>query len=135
MYNLNHPIDLDHITPEQAIQSTIEMWSDMVNTLGEKPDYSSRNTYKKNWVILNGYGSIYPGITRVTSECFLCECAGIEWRKSGYSKTRCDYCPIYWPDDTIHPRSKCVSDSLDYRLSPLPDILRYLKDKKNRREP
>lgn len=129
-----HPIDLDHITDDQAIKATIEMWSDMYDVLGEKPDISSRNSFKVRWLNANGYVSAYPGMSSVTSDCFLCECALVKWRKSGYRLPKCSYCPICWPSDQIHPRIKCVSDSLDYHLSPLPDILDYLEDKKNRRK-
>lgn len=128
-----HPIDLDHITDDQAIKATIEMWSDMYEVLGEKPDFSSRNSFKERWLNANGYVSTYPGMSRVTSDCFLCECALVKYRKSGYRLPKCSYCPIHWPGDQIHPTIKCVSDSLDYRLSPLPDILKHLKDKDNRR--
>ena len=128
-----HPIDLDHITDDQAIKTTIEMWSDMYDVLGAKPDHSSRNLFKERWLNANGYVSTYPGMSRVTSDCFLCECALVKWRKSGYRLPKCSYCPIRWPDDSARQGVKCVRDSLDYRLSPLPDILKYLKDKENRR--
>lgn len=133
MDKLKHPIDLDCITPEQAIQGTIEMWSDMLDELGNRPSIGMRNAFKEYWLNEHGYESTYPGITRVNGNCFLCECAGLMWRKSGYSHMRCDHCPIYWPNDEAKLSSRCASDSIDYLKSPIPIILAYLKDENNRR--
>lgn len=135
MDRLNHPIDLDHITPEQAILATIEMWSDMMDKFGARPSDKQRNWFKEDWLKVHGYASTFPGMTRVNGNCFLCECACVEWHKSGYSHIRCEHCPIYWPEDSAKIAVKCSSVYLDYLKSPIPDILAYLKDEKNRREP
>lgn len=140
MDKLNHPIDLGHITDDQAIWATVEMWTDMMTTLGKKPEPRLRNTYKQKWLEANEYGSIYypgttlvSGATLVSGDCFLCERAAVRWHESGYSQIRCCHCPIYWPEDSAKSAVKCSSGHLDYLQSPIPDILTYIQDKKNRR--
>ena len=132
---LNHPINLNHITPGQAIQGTIEMWTDMEDVLGKTPRAEGRCTFKRVWLRGHGYKSIlYPSFnSSVSSDCFLCECAEVQWRKAGYRKLRCDYCPICWPDaGQFTP--KCRSSIFDYTREPIPDILAYIQDEKNRRQ-
>jgi hypothetical protein len=131
MDKLKHPINLDNITDEQAINATIEMWSDMLGELYEKPLPSVREIFKKEWLEAHEYVSTYPGIDRVSSDCFLCECAGVKWRNSGYRRNKCDYCPIVWPNDRPRASAKCVSNHLDYRRSSLSDILDYLENKEH----
>ena len=130
---LNHPINLNCITPEQAIQGTIEMWTDMRNALGESPTGDQRCRFKGDWLCKHGYNSIFPSYkSSVTCDCFLCEFAMSHWYHSGFKGSQCEYCPICWPDDS-QPYVRCRSNSLDYARAPISDILAYLKDEKNRR--
>lgn len=131
---MTHPIDLNHITPEQAIQGTIEMWSDMRDALGETPTAEQRFNFKHDWICEHGYKSIISPRSRtsVTCNCFLCECAESQWYHAGFKHYRCNYCPICWPDYSIDI-TKCRSNILDYTRAPIPDILAYIQDEKNRR--
>ena len=133
---INHPLDLSKMTAEQAIQATIEMWTDMMIKLGEKPSMSERFNFKSQWLTEHDYPSPYNWMSpnHVTSNCFLCEYAKREiLRNDKYNGfCRCLCCPIVWPAETYD--CDCKSDGLDYRHTPIPDILEYLKNKKNWRE-
>lgn len=134
MDKLNHPIDLNHITPEQAIQRTIEMWSDMKDALGETPTAKQRYAFKRDWLLAHGYrNNAFPYYTTtVSSECFLCECSEAQWEHNGFRYLRCSYCPIRWPDEgRLIP--SCKGNTLDYSRTPISDILAYIQDEKNRR--
>lgn len=133
---LNHPLDLSEMTAEQSIQATIDMWTDMMIKLGEKPCMVDRFNFKSQWVLDHGYPSAYDWWlpNHVTSNCFLCEYALRENQRSDtkFNGHRCQCCPIVWPTETWN--CDCKSDGLDYRYAPIPDILEYLKNKENWRE-
>lgn len=133
---LNHPLDLSEMTAEQSIQATIEMWTDMMIKIGEKPGMVDRFNFKSQWVSDHGYPSAYDWWLpdHVTSNCFLCEYALRENQRSDtkFNGPRCRCCPIVWPTETWN--CDCKSDGLDYRYAPIPDILEYLKNKEHWRE-
>lgn len=130
---LNHPIDLEKMTAEQAIEATIEMWTDMMAKLGENPFTYDRVVFKETWLWEHGYTEKGPFTTNIiTGNCFLCEYAANN-PKNEFVFCKCNRCPIRWPDNTLDFHF-CKGSALDYRKAPIPDILAYLKDKKNWRE-
>lgn len=125
---LDHPIDLEKMTAEQAIQETIEMWTDMMDRLGEAPFARDRFAFKEAWLLDHGYiGSKAPGMI-IIGNCFLCEYAHNKVIYSAITNCKCDLCPIYWPDRLMGFHF-CKGRALDYRKAPIPDILAYLKNK------
>lgn len=126
---LNHPIDLEEMTAEQAIQATIDMWTDMMERLGEDPGMRHRIAFKEAWLLDHGYtGSMALGSV-ITGNCFLCEYAAKRVIYSAITNCKCHLCPIYWPDRHLDFHF-CKGHALDYRKAPIPDILAYLKNKK-----
>lgn len=117
----------------RAIERTINMWSDMRTELGENPSVYDRSCYKMHWCEEHGY----TGWNRPDHECFLCEfaCAGL-LRSTGPA-SKCDFCPIKWPehfyeeDDDRMFTPGCNAHRVDYLTAPLSDILEYLKDESN----
>lgn len=132
---IKHPIYLPELTAEQAIQITIDMWTDMMDELGENPTFGSRSDFKDRWILDHGYpsASTWWKPNYVNGNCFLCEYAvrkKLDRGDNKYNYSRCACCPIVWPTE----RYDCKSAALDYRYSPIPDILAYIEDKKNWRE-
>lgn len=129
---LEHPIDLEKMTAEQAIQGTIEMWTDMMDRLGENPFMRDRFDFKEAWLLDHGYtGDLLPVFgTVITGNCFLCEYAHNKVICSATTSCKCDLCPIYWPDRSLAFHF-CKGHALDYRKAPIPDILTHLKNKEN----
>ena len=118
------------MTAEQAIEATVEMWTDMMARLGESPSTYDRVTFKEFWLLDHGYTEKRPFVTNIiTGNCFLCEYAG---NKTAYVG-KCNRCPIRWPDNPLDFHF-CKGCALDYRRASIPDILEYLKNKKNWRE-
>lgn len=129
MSELQHPIELNTLTPEEAIQATIDMWSDMRETLGVIPSPYDRVRFKRQWLLNHKYKEhLFDEV--VLCDCFLCHCAG-----GGSSAMRmCEKCPIKWPEqdwDCNQDRVSCVCHRVDYQIALLPDILDYLKDENN----
>lgn len=131
--SLEHPIDIGKMTAEQAIEATIEMWTDMMERLGEDPFTGDRFTFKEAWLLDHGYtgGMVLGDI--ITGNCFLCEYAAKKVIYSATTNCKCHLCPIHWPRYSLSFHF-CKGSALDYRKAPIPDILAYLKDKKNWRE-
>lgn len=125
---LDHPMDLEKMTAEQAIQGTIEMWSDMMDILGERPSVRDRFAFKELWLVQHGYSDVRFGGIVMSGNCFLCE-----YNDEHSESCGCDNCPIRWPDSFL-VFNACKSSALDYRRSSIPDILAYLKNKENWRE-
>lgn len=127
---LDHPINLEEMTGEKAIEATIEMWSDMMDIYGEDPCMLDRFDFKETWLLDHGYTrSVYLGDI-ITGNCFLCEYAGKKVIYSATTNCKCHLCPIYWPDRSLDFHF-CKGPALDYRRAPIPDILVYLKNKEN----
>ena len=126
MDKLKHPINLEKMTAEQSIQATIDMWTDMLDTLGEDPGMNHRISFKEHWLFNHGYMADKDE-QPVDGNCFLCEYAAIN-RVAGVC-CKCDRCPICWP--THAPYHYCKGSIIDYRKTPIPDILAFLTDKKN----
>lgn len=127
---LDHPIDLEKMTAEQAIEATIEMWTDMMAKLGESPFTYDRVVFKETWLWDHGYTEKGPFVTNIiTGNCFLCEYGDNKTASVG----KCNCCPIHWPDNSLDFHF-CKGSALDYRKAPIPDILEYLKNKENWRE-
>lgn len=121
---LEHPIDLEKMTAEQAIQGTIDMWTDMMERHGEVPSMHVRFAFKEAWLWDHGYSQ------HICGNCFLCEYNDAHSEFCG-----CDHCPICWPDSSsVFHGCSCRSLALDYRREAIPDILAYLKNKENWRE-
>ena len=130
---LDHPIDLEKMTAEQAIEATIEMWTDMMARLGESPFTYDRVTFKEFWLLDHGYTEEGPFVTNIiTGNCFLCEYAANN-PKNEFVSCKCNRCPINWPSNSLDFHF-CKGPALDYRRAPIPDILEYLKNKENWRE-
>jgi hypothetical protein len=123
---------VEALTSEEAIQGTINMWSDMLRDLGENPSEKQRFVYKLHWLTEHGYSFVGP-FRMPENECFLCERARIVWMDVIGLSGKCSCCPIEWPEkdviDSYEP--KCVGHEVDYRKAPLSDILNYLKDERN----
>lgn len=131
---LEHPIDLEKMTAEQAIQGTIEMWTDMMDRLGEDPFMRDRFDFKEAWLLDHGYTERAGiGTTIILGNCFLCEYAHKKVVRGAAASSKCDLCPIYWPDRSLAFHF-CKGRALDYRREAIPDILAYLKNKENWRE-
>lgn len=130
---LEHPIDLEKMTAEKAIEATIEMWTDMMERLGESPSTYDRVTFKEFWLLDHGYTEKGPFVTNIiTGNCFLCEYAANN-PKNEFVFCKSNRCPINWPSHFLDFHH-CKERALDYRKAPIPDILKYLKNKENWRE-
>lgn len=125
MDKLKHPINLGKMTAEQSIQATIDMWTDMMDTLGEDPGMNHRISFKESWLFERGYMAYND---EVDGNCFLCEYAARNPRNE-FIACKCDRCPICWPSHA--PYHYCKDRIIDYRKTPIPDILAFLKDKNN----
>lgn len=129
MSELEHPIDLDTLTPEEAIQATIDMWSDMKEALGNRPIPFERNRFKRRWLLEHEYKH-YIFDDEVFCDCFLCHYA----TSVSPDPRVCENCPIKWPEhdcDCKQDRVACVCHRVDYQTASLTDILDYLKDENN----
>ena len=70
------------LTKEETIRLHRQMWSDMLEELGEYPSERDRSTFKEAWCVSHKYFDI-------GSNCFLCEYAEQE-------NLDCDECIIDW---------------------------------------
>lgn len=73
------------LTKEQAIKLHKQMWTDMMNSLGDNPTKEERTLYKEKWCKIN-----FPNYN-IHVNCFLCEYI------HSSSTLTCDDCPIIWP--------------------------------------
>ena len=103
------------LTREEAINLFHQQWTDMQKELGDCPAYEDRELYKRRWCNDHDYFDC--------NSCFLCE-----WAVQN-DNAPCDECPIDWGDIC------CMSKKIDYRISPISEILalpeRRIKDEAN----
>ena len=88
-------------TRNKAIELFRQQWQDMQHDLGDNPSEFDRNLYKAIWCREHT-----PGYT-IINACYLCE----------YTANNCKKCPIDWND------KNCYSGKVDYRTSPISEIL------------
>lgn len=100
------------MSEEMAVRLHRMMWSDMQKELGDNPDASDRNRYKKKWCETN-----FPE-EDICFNCFLCDYAGHDG-----SFNSCDKCPIKWPDDRCSSAFGMSKAKVDYRSAPISEIL------------
>lgn len=110
------------LTREEALRLHREMWTDMQKTLGDDPEPSFREKFKRDWIRNHGYDD-------VTNDCFLCE-----YSFDG-TLTHCSGCPIEWGylcaslDDPefgycYADYSEYDGDTQIYLFAPISEILR-----------
>ena len=109
---------MDKLTKEEAICLFHRQWSDMQMAYGDKPTFSDRVVYKREWCRLHGY-------SYVADDCFLCE-----WVKQ--NKTGCNFCPIDWNFDKQNKYGNyCFHGTVGYAHSPISEILALPERKEN----
>lgn len=97
------------LTREEALIYHRQLWSDMMEVLGDNPPEWSRMSFKSDWCKKH-----FPD-EHITNNCFLCEYAF----KHNLDVTHaCDlYCPIKWK------RRNCMSGLIYYGNMPIPELL------------
>ena len=93
------------LTKEEAIRLHRQMWTDMLEELGEYPSSGDRVAFKEKWCVSHKYVGIM-------SNCFLCEYADQE-------NLGCNECIIDW--STLYDESTDCYPGFLY--SPISDIL------------
>ena len=96
------------LTREEALKLHREMWTDMQDELGDRPEFCDRMMYKNRWCKKR-----FPK-EEVNSDCFLCEYA---LHKAG----DCRGCPINWGATTC--QMHYIKGAADWRYSPISRIL------------
>lgn len=110
------------LTREQALALHHEMWTDMLNTLGENPTQDERANFKYRWCESHGY---FP----VEHSCFLCELVRFrDERRYRLAGTGCDCarCPIVWTNDDSNYSCPCENggdEGVDWRRSAISAVL------------
>lgn len=97
------------LTKGQALELHWQMWTDMMNKLGDSPSFAERINFKKWWC-----NEHLPN-ERIECFCFLCE-----YTKQ-YGEYCCDHCPIKWDDD--YNQDSCRDSGVNYEESPISVIL------------
>lgn len=109
------------LTREQALALHHEMWTDMLNTLGETPTQHERAEFKRKWCESHEYSP-------VEHSCFLCELVRFKDQRYYSSGTGCDCarCPIVWTaHDWIYscPCENLGQEGVDWRYSKVSEVL------------
>ena len=89
---------------KDAIKYHIEMWTAMMDELGDSPEGYRRTEFKRRWC-----SEHFPN-DRIWSNCFLCEYCEND-------KLSCEDCPIDWG------AKDCVIGDIDWHSSPISEIL------------
>lgn len=92
------------LTREEALKYHRQMWSDMLNELGDRPNAAQRMMFKCKWCKKH-----FPD-EHISANCFLCEYA-----------RGCDQCPIKW--DVSYDNATCEGFVVNYLFSPISEIL------------
>ena len=93
------------LTREDALKYHRQMWSDMQNELGDRPNAAQRLRFKRKWCEKH-----FPS-ENISANCFLCE----------YTTGYCSRCPIKW-NGGCHSNT-CEGDGVNYLFSPISVIL------------
>ena len=109
------------LTREQALALHREMWTDMLNTLGETPTQRQRAEFKRNWCKSHGYSP-------VEHSCFLCELVIFKDERYCQTGTGCDCvrCPIVWTKNDWKYSCPCENggyEGVDWRFSNISEVL------------
>lgn len=113
---------LMRLTREQALALHREMWTDMLNTLGENPTQEQRANFKYRWCESHGY-------LGVEHCCFLCELVRFrdeQWYISSGTGCDCVRCPIVWTDHDSDYSCPCENggyEGVDWRRSNISEVL------------
>lgn len=97
------------LTKKQALELHRQMWTDMMNKLGDSPSLAERINFKKWWC-----NEHFPD-EGIDCHCFLCE-----YTKQ-YGEYCCDHCPIKWDDN--YDDDSCGGMGVNYECSPISTIL------------
>lgn len=92
------------LTREEAIALHRQMWSDMKDALGNRPEGYARIHFKKRWCEKHGYEGVF-------ADCFLCEYV------EKHGKGDCLNCLIEWG------KEGCMRGSVVFSRSPIDKIL------------
>ena len=93
------------LTREKALELHRKMWTDMQRKLGDTPSITKRADFKRRWCDNYAYTPI--------NSCYLCEYVAQEGAD-------CGSCPIDWGKSR---GTRCVNGDVDYRYSPISEIL------------
>lgn len=125
------------LTKDEAIRLHLQMWTDMQNELGDKPNPDERAVYKGNWLERHGYEG-------VEAHCFLCDYAQEAelqaWLANCGTHRICGYCPIDWSFLTCGAFvDKCYGRYRNgggevYQCAPISEILALPERKVNGRD-
>ena len=102
------------LTRKEALKFHRQMWTEMQEALGDKPDALARVKFKYKWCEEH-----FPS-DRVMFGCFLCEYARSD------DIDNCSKCPIVWPDNRKKYSCQCVPFC---NHAPISEILR-LRERK-----
>lgn len=109
------------LTRERALALHREMWTDMLNTLGETPTQRERAEFKRKWCESHGYSP-------VEHSCFLCELVRFRDGRHRFTDTGCDCarCPIVWTKNDWKYSCPCENggyEGVDWRHSNVSAVL------------
>lgn len=103
------------LTREKALELHRQMWTDMMEALGDNPSRPMRNSYKRHWLRKH-----FPELVNdddyeiIRHNCFLCEYADANYGD-------CE-CLIAWPCGRCEDGDK-DEDERDWSYMPIPKLL------------
>ena len=101
------------LTREKALELHRQMWSDMMEALGDNPSRISRNNYKRQW-LRKHFPELGDDCEIIRNNCFLCEYANAIYGL-------CE-CLIDWPCGRCEDGNK-DEDERDWSYMPIPKLL------------
>ena len=104
------------LTREKALELHRQMWTDMMEALGDNPPRTMRNSYKRIWIAEHFPELVdtYDNYEIIRHNCFLCEYANAIYGL-------CE-CLIDWPCGRCEDGDK-DEDERDWSYMPIPKLL------------